>query len=159
MGIHSHGVGYSDAPVDSDIDAALAKFAIESHVALTDLDREIQESFTPSPDDSGDTVEENLLFNVYVYRPENCRGYAQKLLVGITLLALKLHWEAPSPEAAKLITRFHVKVQGNPGTGKTFVIKTSLNCIRRVTGKSSNARLIAPSSCAARLSDGETSQC
>ena len=49
--IHSHGVGYSDTPVDSDIDAVLAKFAIESHVALTDLDREIQENFTPSPDD------------------------------------------------------------------------------------------------------------
>jgi hypothetical protein len=48
--------------------------------------------------------------------------------------------------------------QGNPGTGKTFVIMTILNCIRVLRSSVMEcAASVAPTGCAASLSKGRTS--
>ena len=56
-----------------------------------------------------------FLFDEDVYKPQNCRGTVQKLLVGIALMQMKeiKEYEANGGEAPASILTY---VQGNPGT-------------------------------------------
>eukprot|EP00957_Ditylum_brightwellii_P114640 8742329-Ditylum_brightwellii.AAC.1 len=68
-----------------------------------------------------------------VYRPENCRGNAQKLIVGTHLLQHKKWMEYyNSPSDVPLPPLSHVKCQGKPGTGKLFFIMTLRNITRKL---------------------------
>ena len=53
------------------------------------------------------------LFDPAVYKPENCRGIAQKLLVGMVMLQLKRYDESTDGNG-ELPPSFFVYVQGNP---------------------------------------------
>ena len=102
------------------------------------------------------------LFEPDKYRPENARGDSQQLIIASTLLYLRkwlayLHSEAfeespnlPAPPCLR------VYVQGNPGTGKTFIIRTIRNMVRVLTQSMRCDKAVAPTGCAASLIDAET---
>jgi hypothetical protein len=95
------------------------------------------------------------LFDPAVYKPENCRGIAQKLLVGMVMLQLK-RYEERTDGNGELPPSFFIYVQGNPGTGKTFTTPTILNVIRQVMGAMGYALAVAPTGTAASLTRGKT---
>ena len=101
-------------------------------------------------------IEPFLLFDSDVYAPENCQGFAQSFLVGIALHALFLYYTNPALFDDPAHPCWNVMVQGNPGTGKTFIIKTVLNAIRLVSGTMAAAQPTAPTGCAASLANGKT---
>jgi hypothetical protein len=95
------------------------------------------------------------LFDPAVFKPENCRGIAQKLLLGMVMLQLK-RYEESTDENGNLPPSFFIYVQGNPGTGKTFTTRTILNVIRQVKGAMGYALAVAPTGTAASLTRGKT---
>jgi hypothetical protein len=98
------------------------------------------------------------LFDVAIYKPENCRGFAQKLLVGIALMQIKrfksfMEHQDTTLQAPESI---FIYVQGNPGTGKTFVSRTILNIVRQCFKGMGFDLAIAPTGVAADLLKGKT---
>ena len=103
-------------------------------------------------DDSGVT-----LYMEDVYRPENCRGKAQKLIVGTHLLQHKKWMEYyNSPSDVPLPPSLHVKCQGKPGTGKSFIIMTLRNITRKMLKSNFADGVCAPTGCASSLISGMT---
>jgi hypothetical protein len=97
------------------------------------------------------------LFDTNVYAPEKCQGFAQSFLLAMTLHTLYLYLE----EDTELLTDpehpcYNHLTQGNPGTGKTFCIKTILNVIRQAHLRMSSGKSTAPTGCAASHSEGQT---
>jgi hypothetical protein len=104
-----------------------------------------------------DYIEPFELFDPDLCAPEKCKGFAQSFLVSIALHALFLYhkknlalFDDPSHPC------WNVMVQGNPRTGKTFVIKTVLNLIWLVERKMAAVQPTAPTGCAASLANGKT---
>ena len=102
------------------------------------------------------------LDNETKYRPENAKGYAQKLLIGMFLMLYK-RWLAyfdtvsadpSSPPAPP--PSLHCYVQGNPGTGKSYVIRTLNNCVISISKRMDRVLNLAPTGCAASLINGKT---
>jgi len=95
-----------------------------------------------------------------VFRPDNCKGYSQKLLVATHILHLlhwKEYWDSLETDSALAPPDcLHVKVQGNPGTGKTFCIKTKRNITREIMGDMGHDYGTAPTGCAAAIIGGIT---
>jgi hypothetical protein len=71
-----------------------------------------------------------------VYKPEHAIGHAQKFLVALHLVALGAwtdYWNIHNMEIPRPIPpSYIVKVQGNPGAGKTFIICTTQNTSRNI---------------------------
>jgi hypothetical protein len=98
------------------------------------------------------------LFDPKIYIPENCQGFAQTFLVCTTQYIVKQYTENPLLLQDPNHPCYNFFTQGNPGTGKSFVIMMILNCIRvlrRCVMKS--AASVAPTGCATSLSKGRTS--
>ena len=90
------------------------------------------------------------------YRPENCRGHAQKLLVGHHILVMRRwreHFAGATDVAPDSVFTY---VQGNPGTGKSFVITTQHNITRAIMRHMGRDIATAPTGCAAALINGVT---
>jgi hypothetical protein len=99
------------------------------------------------------------LFDPTIYRPEACKGLAQKLLVGLAIMQM-LHFKSflssfSSPNTLPPDSLF-LYVQGNPGTGKTFVTRTILNIVRSIWGGMGYDMAVAPTGVAASLLRGKT---
>ena len=98
------------------------------------------------------------LFDPKIYIPENCKGFAQTFLVCTTLYIVKQYTDNPKLLEDPNHPCYNFFTQGNSGTGKTFVIMTILNCIRLLRGSvMESAASVAPTGCAASLSNGRTS--
>ena len=94
------------------------------------------------------------------HRPENCKGFAQTFLI---FLHLYQHFLWDKYEEGKKSDvnvepppSVHVKVQGKPGTGKTFVTKTLQNITRNIFQSNDRDGGSAPTGCAAFLFGGKT---
>eukprot|EP00957_Ditylum_brightwellii_P184903 14082329-Ditylum_brightwellii.AAC.1 len=95
-----------------------------------------------------------------VYRPENCRGKAQKLIIGTRLLQHKKWMEYyNSPSDVLLPLLLHVKCQGQPRTGKSLVIMTLRNITRKLLKSNLADGVCAQSGCASTLISGMTIYC
>ena len=92
------------------------------------------------------------MFDDDVYCPENAKGFAQCLILSLVLHKMK---ESISKSESTL-KNINMYVQGNPGTGKTFVIKTAMNMIKSNFNDQGKAQSVAPTGCAASLSGGQT---
>ena len=93
------------------------------------------------------------------YKPENCSGNAQKTIVGLHLLAIKkwdAYHECENPLDQDTPPTYLVKVNGNPGSGKSFTICTTRNITRNYKKSMSSDMATAPTGCAADLIHGET---
>ena len=92
------------------------------------------------------------LHDEIIHRPENCRGVSQKLLIYIHLLVhyewQNIHHEVPQCH--------HIKIQGKPGTGKSFVINTMRNITKSLFKSNKCDEATAPTGCAASLINGKT---
>jgi hypothetical protein len=98
------------------------------------------------------------LFDPNIYIPENCQGFAQTFLVCTALYIVKQYTDNPLLLEDPKHPCYNFFTQGNPGTGKTFVIMTILNCVRVLRGCVMEcAASVAPTGCAASLSKGRTS--
>jgi hypothetical protein len=98
------------------------------------------------------------LFDPNIYIPENCQGFAQTFLVCTTLYIVKQYTNNPSLLEDSKHPCYNFFTQGNPGTGKTFIIMTILNCIRVLRGCVMEcAASVALTGCAASLSKGRMS--
>ena len=97
------------------------------------------------------------------YRPENAKGHAQTLLIGMFLILYK-RWlsyfdavgSVSGVSTVEPPPSLHCYVQGNPGTGKSYVIRTLNNCLRMITGAMDRVLNLAPTGCAASLIGGKT---
>ena len=100
------------------------------------------------------------LFNENLYRPENCTGMSQKLLVANHLLQHKcwLEFNASGMET-DMPPCVHVKCQGKPGTGKSFVILILRNITRKILKSIVCDVASAPAGVAATLISGMTHYC
>ena len=94
------------------------------------------------------------LKNLDTFCPENCKGFAQTFLCSLSLLQLKKSLDS---QEGKPVTKLNVFVQGNPGTGKTFVIICILNMIREVLRDQMTAQTVTPTGCSASYTGGQTS--
>lgn len=103
-----------------------------------------------------DYVEEFKLFDTDIYAPEKCQGFAQTFLLALTLYALYVYTEDLDLFDDPDHPCWNVFVQGNPGTGKTFVVKTCLNVVRLTFEAMCTAKNTGPTGCAAALSNGMT---
>ena len=104
--------------------------------------------------------EENLndivLFNDELYRPENCRGEAQKFLIFHHLLYQYHLHEYKNNRLDYLPKQQFIFVEGKPGTGKSFIVKTLRN-INRVIYNSNYVDIASASTgCASALIGGST---
>ena len=110
---------------------------------------------------SGATVENNCCLISKSISQTTAEAMLRRCLLGPPSWSSSFAVKFPIQSQPKLITCFHVKVQGNPRAGKTFPVLRpmhfSIASGRRVHDKHSKGRLIAPISCAARLSDDEPS--
>jgi hypothetical protein len=98
------------------------------------------------------------LFDPNVYIPENRQGFAHTLLVCATLYIVKQYTDNPLLLQDPNHPCWNFFTQGNPGTGKTFVIMMILNCVRALRGCVMEcAASVAPAGCAASLFNGRTS--
>ena len=68
------------------------------------------------------------MFEEDVYCPENAKGFAQCFILALVLYIMK-ETISNLDSTLKCVNMY---VQGNPGTGKTFVIKTAMNMIRSI---------------------------
>ena len=100
------------------------------------------------------------LIDESTYCPENCKGYAQTFLVFLHLYqhyVWHLYYEnAKTNLDLKPPPSIFVKVQGKPGTGKTFVTKTLQNITRNIFQSNHRDGGSAPTGCAASLFGGKT---
>ena len=107
------------------------------------------------------------LINESLYRPEKAKGDAQKLLVFVHLYQHYL-WKQYEDNVKKAIDHddddcndidippsLLIKVQGKPGTGKSFVANTVKNITRTVL-KAKRDEASCPTGCAASLIGGKT---
>jgi hypothetical protein len=94
------------------------------------------------------------------YKPENAIGHAQQFLVTLYLVAPREwtdYWNIHNMEIPRPITpSYTVKVQGNPGAGKTFMICTTPNMTRNVMGAMDYDMVTVTTGIAADLICGET---
>ena len=98
------------------------------------------------------------------YHPRKAQGQSQKAIVSLVLAHLKkwleyeLDVETNGLAGATLLPppSLQLYVQGNPGTGKTFVIRCCRNICRVLTKRMDRDIASAPTGCAASLIDGET---
>ena len=119
-----------------------------------------------------DTVVLELL-QEEIYRPERAHDGKQKLLVCMVLYQLYRFEEYEADlkrwgqDNDKLPTReqsqkpkpplcFHVYVEGKPGTGKTFVLKTARNMVRVVKNSNHAELSLAPTGCASAIIQAST---
>jgi hypothetical protein len=86
------------------------------------------------------------LFDESTYKPENARGIAQKVLVGVSLLQMKRIKEFRDDGGA-LPPTILTYVQGNPGTGNTYISRMGGMGFDQAT---------APTGTAAKLLKGKT---
>ena len=101
-----------------------------------------------------------------MYKPENCKGEAQRILVAIVILQL-MDWlnystalsQAGPKDDVATPDNFYVYVQGNPGSGKTFTTRTMMNIVWMVLGVAETVASFAPTGMAASLTRGTTTVC
>ena len=108
------------------------------------------------------------LFTPALYRPDNARGYHQRMLIGCLLYQLYVWHRHMSmrqllnppyrlpDDFPKAPESLFVYIQGNPGAGKTFCGRTMINMVRCVFGMQGKDKAIAPTGCAASLLNGAT---
>ena len=119
-----------------------------------------------SLNDNCDENESMYLFQEDIYCPENAKGDMQTFLIYLHLYqhyTWDQYFESQSQGLQQshrdMLTpppSIHVKVQGLPGTGKTFVINTNRNVTRNIFQSNSNDITCAPTACAASLINGST---
>ena len=92
--------------------------------------------------------------------PENCKGYSQTFSVFLHIyqhfLWAKYEEDKKSEANVEPPPSVYVKVQGKPGTGKTFVTKTLQNITRNIFQSNDRDGGSAPTGCAASLFGGKT---
>jgi hypothetical protein len=97
-------------------------------------------------------------FDPNIYIPKNCQGFDQTFLSCTTLYIVKQYTDNPLLLEYPKHPCYNSFIQGNPGTGKKFVIMTVLNCIGILPGCFMEcAPSVTPTGCAASLSKGQTS--
>ena len=113
------------------------------------------------------------LFQEEIYRPERAHDGKQKLLVCMVLYQLYRFEEYEADlkrwgqDNDKLPTReqsqkpkppscFNFYVEGKPGTGKTFVLKTARNMVRVVKNSNHAELSLAPTGCASAIIQAST---
>jgi hypothetical protein len=90
--------------------------------------------------------------------PRTAKDSPRLFLVCTMLFIVKQYTDNPSLLEDPKHPCYNFFTQGNPGTGKTFVIMKILNCIRVLRGCVMEcAASVAPTGCAASLSKGRTS--
>ena len=98
------------------------------------------------------------LFNVDIFKPENARTNEQKFIIYYHLYNLyvwKEYFDTNNPELDPPL-QSHLLVEGLPGTGKTFVIKTIRNMTRQILQDNNADVASAPTGCAASHFSGST---
>jgi hypothetical protein len=95
-----------------------------------------------------------------VYTPRNATGQQQKNIIALHLVALREcmdYWDSRRMSIPRSIpSSYVVKVQGNPGAGKTFILCTTCNMTRNVFGKMDFDMATVTTGVAADLICGET---
>lgn len=118
---------------------------------------------------SGGVVDDELggAFRETLYRPENAQGETQRLIIGAFLLHIR-EWmsyfnsvaanpDGPHEEIEmELPPCVRCYIQGNPGSGKSFVIHTISNILFNLLGSLKNLMKVAPTGCASALIHGCT---
>jgi hypothetical protein len=98
------------------------------------------------------------LFETDMFKPENARTTEQRFIIYhhmYNLYRWKQYLESNDPECVPPLQSYTL-IEGLPGTGKTFVIKTLRNMTRQIF-KNNNADMAsAPTGCAASLFNGST---
>ena len=96
------------------------------------------------------------LFNEELYKPENWRGEAQKFIIFHYLYYQYCLHDFSNNRLNSLPKQQLIFVEGKPGTGKTFIVKTLRN-INRIIYQSNLVDLAsAPTGCASALIGGST---
>ena len=96
------------------------------------------------------------MFDDDLHRPENARTDGQKFIIYHHLFYQWLLDQYDKGHLEQLPEMQNVLVEGLPGTGKTFVINTLRNMIRKMH-KTNNCDIAsAPTGCAAALINGST---
>ena len=91
-----------------------------------------------------------------IYRPENCIGESQQFIIYHNLYYQYLYSQHNDGENNIIPNQQFVFVEGKPGTGKTFVVKTLRN-MNRIIHQSNLCDLASASTgCASVLIDGST---
>ena len=110
----------------------------------------------------GEIGKENKLHNEEKYRPENAIGEGQMIILGSLLLTLR-DWDSHYDKKrkgveskAKLPKSTRVYTQGNPGTGKSFVIHAMQNMITKFFDDRTRHLTSTPTGCSAALVQGST---
>lgn len=100
------------------------------------------------------------LLDEQTHRPENCKGFAQTFTIFLHIYQHFL-WDKYEEDKKANVDidpppSVYVKVQGKPGTGKTFVTKTLQNITRNIFQSNDRDGGSAPTGCAASLFGGKT---
>ena len=90
------------------------------------------------------------------YKPENCIGESQKFIIYHNLYYQYLYAQYCNGETNIVPNQQFVFVEGKPGTGKTFVVKTLRNMNRIIHNSNTSDLASAPTGCASALIDGST---
>jgi hypothetical protein len=96
------------------------------------------------------------LFDDELHRPENARTEGQKFIIYHHLFYQWLLTQYENGDIQDLPEMQNVYVEGLPGTGKTFVINTIRNMIRKIYKSNRRDAASAPTGCAAALINGST---
>ena len=98
------------------------------------------------------------LFDTDMFKPENARTTEQRFIIYHHLYHLyswKQYLESNDPECVPPLQSYTL-IEGLPGTGKTFVIKTLRNMTRLIFRNNNADMASAPTGCAASLFNGST---
>ena len=102
-----------------------------------------------------DTVDVQL-HEQETYKPENCIGESQKFIIYHNLYYQYLYVKYCNGESNTVPNQQLIFVEGKPGTGKTFVVKTLRNMNRIIHNSNLLDLATAPTGCASALIDGST---
>jgi len=127
-------------------------WSVDKNLLLMGSLNEYAENFYRGLNDRNDDEEGFDLHEEDVHKPENCKGMAQRMLIFIHLY-VHYQWF----ENGNMYPKSHlIKIQGKPGTGKTFVIHTLRNITRNLFKSNKYDEASAPTGCAASLINGKT---
>lgn len=96
------------------------------------------------------------LIDEHIFRPENASTKAQKFLAFHHLHHHYLTHQYETGQREEPPPMQNVFVEGLPGVGKTFVIRTVSNMTKVIKGRNDSVMVSAPTGCAASLIDGST---
>ena len=102
--------------------------------------------------------DELQLFDTEMFKPENARTSEQRFIIFHhmhNLYLWKQYLDANDTESEPPVQSYTL-IEGLPGTGKTFVIKTLRNMTRKVFKNKNSDMASAPTGCAASLFNGST---